>query len=285
MKRRRLNPSLEALEDRTACSTMHPAHHAMAAAHHPAPHHPAAHHPAAHHPAPFRFAMFLPNVPPIYCSANPAFAWGYHLNDKLGTCVTAAQINLLYSQLQSVGYVMAVPDSSALLQYQRVGHYVPGNPATDQGESVIAAELDWVRNGYLDSSGHPHKAVAWGAVNFRNFTKLARAVYLFGGVTMTCALPSDAITQFEAGQTWSVTAGAGGAPWSAGSHEICVNGYNAVGPVGVTWGKEIQLTWGWMAAYCTEAYATVNHEEIAPNGHAANGLTLNQLVADLKAVI
>lgn len=306
MHRKNITPNFENLEDRLACSVAphHLAiHHATAhfqanhhqpvqhpAQHHPATQHPAPHHPALSHPAPHRAAprwqaTYIPYVPPTYCSANPNFPWGLHLNDRIGDCVTAAEINVLESQLQTLGIWCNFPDSTALAQYERVDHYVPGNPATDNGETVISAELDWVRNGYTDPSGYLHRAVAWGPVNFRNYNLLARSVYLYGGVTMTCALPADAINQFMAGQTWTVTAGPGGAPWSGGGHEICVNGYNYTGPLAVTWGREIQLTWAWMSKYCTEAYATVTNDECLPNGHSPNGPTLSQLVADLRTVI
>lgn len=227
----------------------------------------------------------LPWIPPIYASCDPWYPWGYHLNDRLGTCVPAAEVNVLEAQLHSVGYSWSVPDSSVLTQYERVGHYNPSNPATDQGETVVAAEFDWVRNGYKDPSGYAHKARAWGPVNFRDNYKLAEAVYLYEGVTLTVALPADAITQLQSGQIWSVTGGPGGAPWSSGAgHEVAIIGFNYTGPITVTWGRPQQATWAWMQTYGTEAYATVNPDEIGPNGRAANGLTITQLIADLRYV-
>lgn len=229
-------------------------------------------------------ASYVPPPPPVYCSTDVGQNWGLHLNNVLGTCVPAAQVNILTAQMESAGYYFQVPDSSVLLQYERVGHYIPGVPSTDQGEYVMSAEFDWMQNGYLDPSGYTHKAVACGPVNFRNYYALAESVYLYQGVTLTVGLPADAITQFVNCQTWTVTAGPGGAPWSGGGHEVALVGFNYTGPIAITWGRVQQMTWAWMSTYGTEAYATVNTEEISPNGHAVNGLTLNQLVADLRYV-
>lgn len=286
MKKTGAHPNLETLEERTSCSALHPGHFALANSRHHPTHKAtrAAQHAPAHPSARLRAFDYLPQQPPQYCAVDLNFPWGMHLNDTLGDCVAAAQINILESQLQTIGYRVVFPDSSALVQYERVGGYVPGNPATDRGETVISAELDWVRNGYLDPSGYTHKALAWGPVNFRNYDKLAKAVYLYGGVTLTCALPSDSITQFVNHQTWTVTTGPGGAPWSGGAHEIAVNGYNYIGPLGVTWGREVQMTWAWMSTYCTEGYATVTVDECYPNGHTPQGLTTKQLISDLKYV-
>lgn len=284
MRRNCLCPSVENLESLTSCSSLLPGNLLTSQENDHRPKYVELAANTAVAPASRRIRDFVPGPPPVYCSTDVGQNWGYHLNNVLGTCVPAAQINVFYAQMESAGYYFQVPDSSVLIQYERVGGYVPGNPATDKGEWPMAAEFDWMHNGYLDPSGYTHRAVACGPVDFRNYTKLAESVYLYQGAILSVALPADAITQFVNGQTWTVTAGPGSAPWSAGGHEVAIVGYNYTGPIAITWGRVQQTTWAWMSTYGTECEATVNSEEISPNGHAVNGLTINQLVADLKYV-
>lgn len=296
MKCHRVRPVVDHLELRECLSTVHHIPHIMHlatpsfASHHAALPlgRPMAGHAAPRHWPAFRFQPAPAPVPPLpaaYMSADFGNQWGYHLNQILGDCVTAAEINISEAQLHTSGYSVIYPDSTALDQYMRVGHYVPGNPATDQGEWPLLGQFDWISHGYTDITGYTHRAAATGPVNFRDPVKLTRAIYLYGGVTLTVALPADAIAQFEAGQTWSVTAGAGGAPWSGGSHEVAAVGWDTQGHIELaTWGRTQWADLSWVETYCTESYAAPSQDQITPNGHALNGLTLSQLVTDLRYV-
>ena len=44
---------------------------------------------------------------------------------------------------------------------------------------------------------------------------------------------------------------------------MMIPGYNAKGPVCVTWGRKQQMTWAFFDKYCDEAYAIVDDKDSA----------------------
>jgi hypothetical protein len=268
MRDRQFAPSCRNLEERVLCA--HPIH-ALPSAH------------------PTRaLARAVPRA--LNISLPQALAWfptnvpvPTHLNvgaNGIGDCVTAALDNTIIVQSTAVGYPDYPSDAATLAQYERVGGYQPGNPATDQGEWPLSAELDWTT--------HPLegvRAISFAGVNFRSIAAIERGVFLYGSVQLSVALPLSAVDQFTIGQTWDVSTGPRAAPYSAGGHELDIDGYDPTGPLALTWGRTVQLTWQWVDTYANQAFATLTNVWTYPTGRAPNGFSQSQLLTNLKTLI
>lgn len=261
MRNRQFRPILRNLEERFLPSHLH---HAL----------------AGHQPTRIPASAVLRSPPPAlsWLPANTKFP--LHLNNYIGDCTIAAIDNSIIVESAAAGHFAAPTDAETLAHYQRVTHYVPGHPETDRGEWPIAAELDWM--------SHPLagvRSLGFAAVNFHNPTQVERSIFLYGSTIVTVALPESAVDQFQAGQTWTVTAGARAQPYSAGGHELALDGYDATGPFAVTWGRTVHITWTWLATYGTEAETALTSTWVTGlSAHAPNGLSQIQLLTNLRTL-
>ena len=87
-------------------------------------------------------------------------------------------------------------------------------------------------------------------------------------------LPKSAQSQENA---WTVTSGPDAAAGSWGGHCVNLVGFSATGPVCVTWGRLMPMSWEFFASYCDEAYALVSPDFLIDGKAAPNGLNLSQL--------
>jgi len=107
------------------------------------------------------------------------------------------------------------------------------------------------------------------------------SMYIFGLAYLGIALPKTAQNQ----QVWSVTTTKGdGAPGSWGGHCVIIVDYNAIGPVCITWGQQLQMTWQFYQTYCDEAYAILAPDWLNSRGLTIDGFNGIQLRADLNAL-
>ena len=101
-----------------------------------------------------------------------------------------------------------------------------------------------------------------------------------GAVSLGVNLPQSAMDQFDAVQPWTVS----GDATILGGHCITAFGYDAQYVYIVSWGKVVPATWGWLAAYCDEAWAVVSAMWAGQAGKDPEGVDLNGLGAEFAAL-
>ena len=87
--------------------------------------------------------------------------------------------------------------------------------------------------------------------------------------------------QFADHQPWALTHTAADSD-ILGGHAVPIVGYNALGPIVVTWGALQQVTWAWWDRYASEAYAVIT-AEVKASG-SLRGIDFAALDADLAAL-
>jgi hypothetical protein len=182
-----------------------------------------------------------------------------------------------------VGAEATVSDQKIVSAYSAITGYNPQTGAHDDGAVETDVLNFWRRHGIGG-----HKIMAYTALEPGNTTHVETAVELFGGCYIGLALPISAQTQ----QVWTVPPGGAtgpGKPGSWGGHAVPVVAYDHHGLTVVTWGELKQMTWGFWAAYCDEAYAVLSQDFLKKGADgsliAPNGFDLSALEADLKAVV
>lgn len=214
--------------------------------------------------------------------------WPMFLNDVLGDCTVACAGHMIQ---QWTTYADATPvvlsDNSVLFAYQAVSGYSPNKPGSDRGAVVLDVLNYWRKRGIGG-----HKIAAFVSVNPHNIDEIKTAVSLFGNCYIGVGLPltaQDPLPGVNGNPVWSVrheADGASRAPFSWGGHAIPVVGYghDVEGNDGsevVSWGQVFDMTWGFFAAYCDEAYAVVSQDWIERDGRAPSGFDLANLLGDL----
>jgi len=203
---------------------------------------------------------------------------GVMMNDRLGCCTIAAKGHLIQAWTANHGQQVIVPDSAILAGYEQACGYVPGDDSTDQGGNMLDV-LNWFRKTGLAG----HKPFAFVAVNHNDKKHVELAVDLFGGCDIGIELPISAQRQ----EVWSVPHGGAvgdGERGSWGGHDVPIVGYSSVGPVCITWGRLLTMTWSFFKTYVDEAYAVLAPDWADGKVQAPNGFDLTQLQADLAAV-
>ena len=215
--------------------------------------------------------------PPESCdwSAKVGGSWGVMLNDSLGDCTCAAAGHLIEAWTANAGVRVTPPDSAILAAYEQLCGYNPADPSTDGG----GVEVD-VLNGWRKIGIAGHRIGAYAAVDVHNLSHVKTAVSLFGGVYAGVSLPRSAQGQ----NSWAVPSGGAvgdGAVGSWGGHAVPVVAYNPAGPVVVTWGALLQVTWAFWLAYFDEAYAIVSPDWLVAGAATPAGVNVEALATDL----
>lgn len=217
--------------------------------------------------------VVLPEVPSRARWSRAAKKAGFAMyrNDKLPDCTCAA-----------VGHA------------EQVFSYNSGEPE-DPSEADVLALFDatgtrrsgrymldilnfWRSTGFGEEG---EKIYAFVEVNTKERKEVEAAVWLFGGIYAGLALPESAQSQHR----WSVVRGDGGAAGSWGGHAVWLPDFTKMrGPVCITWGQMLEMTWGFWRTYADEAYAVISPDWADGTKDAPNGLNLDQLKADLEAI-
>jgi hypothetical protein len=223
--------------------------------------------------------LALPAPPPrVDWSRGFNINYGMMLNDTLGDCTEAKRGHAVQIWTLDNGRMVTVPDSVVLAAYEADGGYVPGNPSTDQGESLIDNLNDWRANGFGGVS-----LTAYASVDPSNWLHIQQAVYLFGGVDMGFSIPQSALDQNAAGQAWTVVQDDGGI---AGGHDVWVMSYDTASQMltCITWGMLQLMSWEFFTTYCDESYALLSPSWLR-GGLSPDKFNMAELQADLDAVI
>ncbi len=224
-------------------------------------------------PAPQRLADLatyarqpLPAPPQIV--EAPRLAYPMDGNDKMGDCTIAAaqHADQVWAHLEEFAY--EPPAESEVEQT-----YLSLTGGQDTGLVEATVLQTWQTAGLFG-----RKIAAYAPVAPKHVMTVKQTVALFGLAYPGVLIPAVAQEQFADGQPWEITGGWGDHQIEGG-HAIPIVGYNATGPVFISWGKLQQATWRWWLVYAEECWAVLG-AEIAEAGQL-HGIDLAQLQADL----
>lgn len=236
-----------------------------------------------HDPRTFMLANYLTKaLPPapaeVQWQNKVTTPWGIMLNDNIGCCTIAGagHMRLVWSS-NAQGKAAKPTDAQVLNAYKALSGYDPKTGANDDG----CVELD-VLNYWRKTGIAGDKIGAFAATSLHNIEHIKSAIQLFGGLYIGLELPVSAQTQ----TVWDVIKGGSvgkGRKGSWGGHCVNIVGYNATGPMFVSWGKVMQMTWAFFMMYCSESYAIISQDFINQK-KTPIGVDLKALQDDLKAV-
>jgi hypothetical protein len=206
--------------------------------------------------------------------------WGMLGNDSAGDCVWAGAAHETMMLGAEGDHHPAFSTDSVLSDYSAVTGYVPGDESTDRGTDVRNAMLYRRKTGILDAAGHRHHIGAFLRLRPGDLAQLYQALYVFGAVGIGIEFPSSAGEQFNSGEPWDVV---DGSPIDGG-HYIPVVARRGGQPVCVTWGRTHSMTERFYETYCDEAWCFVSASVLNGEGRSPEGLSLEQLRSDLKAL-
>jgi hypothetical protein len=192
-------------------------------------------------------------------------------NDSLGDCTIAGAMHAIQGWTLNSGTESVFTDNDATTYYEKFDGYNPSDPSTDQGGVLLDVLNDWKAQGI-----NGHKIDAFASANTSNLTEIRQAVSLFGPLYTGMNFPNSAYSQ----DVWSVTDDKS----ISGGHCVVIIGYNATGPVAITWGIVKQMTWEFFSEFFDEVYAVISPDWLNTSGVDPTGLNLNQLQIDLKAI-
>ena len=204
--------------------------------------------------------------------------WGMMGNDVLGDCVPAALAHTVMMMTSDEGHEFIPPDSDVIAFYSAISDYVPGDPSTDNGATCLDALNRWRKVG-LDN----HTIMAYVALKPGHQYHVESAVYIFGSAYLGLEMPISAQSQ----NVWDVPPEGltgDGTPGSWGGHCVPAVAYGPGGLTVVTWGSLQPMTWAFLKAYCSEAYAVLSADFMNPSKISASGFNLAQLKSDLHKV-
>lgn len=223
-------------------------------------------------------ADLLPHVQPRVDWETVLTNLGLMGNDSLGDCTCAAAGHMIQAWTANNGQQIVVPDADIVKAYSEACGYVPGDPSTDLGGVEIEVLNYWRKTGVGG-----HKIFGYVSQEPRNRAHVELAVGLLGGCYLGIALPISAQRQ----RVWSVPAGGPvgeGEPGSWGGHAVPIIGYGPTGPVCITWGTLVTMTWSFFETYCDEAYGILSQDWATDARTAPSGFDFAQLQADLALI-
>ena len=223
----------------------------------------------------------LPTPPKVFGDQALVTApWGMLGNDNYGDCVWAGAAHETMLWNKEANRVVGFNNSGVLSDYSKVTGFKPNDPNSDKGTDMQVAASYRRKTGVIDAGSKRHKVAAYLALKVGDVDQLTLAMYLFGAVGIGIKFPNSAMTQFNAGKPWSVVPG----PAPTEGHYIPGLGRDSAGNIiVVTWGKIQLMTPGFYKKYNDEVIAYVSQEALN-NGETRNGLKLDQLMKDLKAL-
>ena len=168
--------------------------------------------------------------PPAFSYLTGVTSWGMMHNDQIGCCeiATAGHLIMGWSNA-SAGTPAVVTDDQVVAAYSAVCGYDPATGENDNGCQTADVLNYWQSVGIAGN-----KCGGYVAIDPTNHLEVMQAIYLFGGVFVTIALPKSAEEQTDAGQPWTPSY------WSPnlGGHAITYQAFGSAGVTGITWGQE-----------------------------------------------
>jgi hypothetical protein len=204
--------------------------------------------------------------------------WGMMGNDHVGDCtVAAAGHAILAWTAETDATPIAMSTGEALAAYAAITGYTPDDPASDRGAYCAEVLGYWAVSGLAVPGGGPDTLSGAAAFPPADLASLRRAVAEFGVVYAGLALPLSAASE----EVWQSTRDA---PGSWGGHCVALVGYDAEGPVAVSWGALKRMSWAFWQTYAEEAYALLSRDWIGARGRDPAGYDWPALAAALAAL-
>src|ERR1051325_9203429 len=211
----------------------------------------------------FQFAVLLKAPPPTpaqfdFDLQHPGIPTPMFGNDVYGDCVIAARahLTLRFEDIEQ-GSVLMITDKAVLREYFKES----GGP--DSGLVILDSLNEWRQQGWRPTTKpKTYKIHAYAQIDPSNHDEVKAGIFLLTAAYIGLALPNSAKAQIHTGQPWDVVSGPDAKPNSWGGHCVIIPGYNAKGPVCVTWGQKQQMTWAFFDKYCDEAYALVDEVNV-----------------------
>lgn len=231
------------------------------------------------------FAKFLtPSIPKapeeldLTLGINPD-QWGMMRNDEIGDCTCASAGHLIQMwKWRATKQWPQITDDQIVAAYSAITGYNPVNGRNDNGANEMSVLKYWQKKGIAGV-----KITAYASIEPGNIEHVKQAMYLFEGAYIGVELPRSAQGQ----SMWSVTPGGArsnaGEPGSWGGHAVSLVAYNHIGPVCLTWGKPLQMTWQFFQTYCDEVWAVFSKEYLDSMGKTLEGFNREQLLEYLQA--
>lgn len=202
--------------------------------------------------------------------------WGMMRNDEIGDCTCAGIAHSIQVWTAANKNEITVADSDVIKAYSDISGYNPQTGENDNG----ANELD-VLNYWRNVGINGHKLGAYAKLNTHNIQHVKISSDIFGVNYLGIALPNTAQGQ----EVWDVVNNGGddSIPGSWGGHCVIMVGFNVTGPLIITWGKVMQMTWAFWLAYCDEAYALFSNDWMN-NDKSPEGINSQLLQEDLRVI-
>lgn len=217
------------------------------------------------------------------------FQWGALMNDMLGDCGPAMLLHAFEAwALDSGNAPPPFSDQDALGVYEKVGQYVPGNPATDRGVDNTNLFDYAVSPGVLCAKDESsHKIVEWIAVP-ADPNLMRVAIWEFVVLFRAYNMPVSAQGQHE----WQVTDPSlqgSAAPGSWGGHDVPILSYDTRRFRTVSWGTELLIEapvagGGFDGLYGQQAIVGITEDMLNRQGVSPSGVNWTKLGADLRAL-
>lgn len=199
--------------------------------------------------------LILKNLPPLPDSFDVDTTFtnfsNNHMfgNDVYGDCVMAGRAHMTL-RFECFEQACVIPITDQEVENE----YFKESGGSDSGLVMLNSLNEWRQSGWT-AAGKPYNIYAYAQVNVTSHDELKYCVYLLRGAYTGFNVPQSAMDQFNAGQPWTVVSGSS----IVGGHCVFIKGYNTIGPVCVTWGKDQQMTWQFWDTYFDEAYAVIDN--------------------------
>lgn len=182
-------------------------------------------------------------------------AWGMLANDHVGDCTIAGVGHAIATWRSFTPPFTLMTDKEAIAAYTAITGYTPSNPATDQG-AIITDVLNYWHNTGIVCGGKLDKLTGYKGIDPKDHNMITAAV-AGDGIVMCGVILHEAQMQGEG--PWSTFTGP-----EEGGHCVVINQVTKLGPVCVTWGALMPITWEWWDACCEEAYGLLSPDWVHP---------------------
>jgi len=197
-------------------------------------------------------------------------------NDHYGDCVTAGRAHqTLRFEKAEQNRLLKITDQDVLKEY------FAETGGGDSGLVVLDSLKEWRKHGWR-AAGRRYRIKAFAQIDPGVHTQIKRAVYMDVGTGLGLELPDSALTQYFAGKPWEVVRGKAGKPNPHNRHYVYMPGYTRHGPVCVTWGRKLQMSWAFLGKYCDEAYAIIDAIDTPKKKRAVDVAKLDAFLAGLR---
>lgn len=212
-------------------------------------------------------------VPAASVEVPPGATFDDYGNLAIGDCAEAAPANL--DRAWRPGMPAGISLAAVVAAYTSVAGYDPSAPETDTGSIISDVLVCWSTSAIGGIGGNV--LAAFGELDHASPFHFQLSVTLFGGAIVGVALPNAA----KGATAWTTPTNLDGDNLSGswGGHCVPIVGYDAGGAWVVTWGSLLYAEWGWLAAYCDEAWACVSADY---QGHP--GVDLAAMRAELAQI-